>query len=659
MAAIGIDLGTSYTCFGILRNNKVEIISNDIGNRTTPTYISFTEDECYFGDEAKNQASINPENTIFDFLRYVGLEFTDPIIQKDKKYLPYTIIEGDKNQPLFSVKHQGETKNFYVENLITMFLRKIKEIIQNQIKEEIKTTIISVPSNFNMKQRQCIKKSAEKAGLNVFDLINSSALSCITFGLNKKIDDEYDALIIDIGGGTTDVSLFSATRYMFEVLATAGDNHLGGEDFDNNMIEYFADRFQKKFNCDLRQSPRALRKLRTACENAKKTLSTSTKASIICDSIYEGHDLIDDITRSTFEKLNNELFKSTINVINKVFDGSFVSKNDISYIILVGGSSRIPRIQQLLQEFFNGQHLSRNVNPDEAVAYGAALKAAMIDGNLSDLIANCLLLDCVSLSLGVEVRGKKMIPIICKNYTKPAKKFAVFTTYNNNQTDVSIKIYEGENSKTRFNNLIGVLNLSGIPPKPRYVARIEITFNISNLDLKVSARDKSTGISNSITIDIDNILTPIENCEIDLFDAKTALENLLNTTHELVLEDDFSKKMSPENIEILKNETDEIINWMENLQHDDPSVYEEKLIYLENKIDQITQNDSKKELKNYCISIRDELTSLVNDINYTLLWIENTENKEKYEYKDKQKDIENKLKLILQKSQQYENENSS
>ena len=654
MAVIGIDLGTSYTCFGLFRDDKVEIIVNDVGNRTTPTYISFTEDGCIFGDEAKNQASINPENTIFDFLQVVGREFSDPVIQKDKLYWPFKIIQGDKNQPLFSVNYQGRTKNFNVEELITMFLTKIKEIVQDQIKEEIKGSIISIPSNFNIKQRQCIKKSAEKAGLSVFTLINSSALSGITFGLNDKIiDEEHHILIIDIGGGTTDISLISVTGYLFEVISTAGDNHLGGEAFDNKMIEYFADLFQKKFNCDLRQSPRSLRKLRTACENAKRTLTTSTKSSIICESIYQCHDLIDNITRTTFEQLNNELFKSIINLIAQVLDDVNVSKNDISNIVLVGGSSRIPRIQQLLQEFFNGQQLCRSINPDEAIAYGASIQAAIRNENISDVIKNVLLLDCLSISLGVEIKDKKMIPIIFRNTTTPTKKSGVFTTYNNNQTNVSIKIYEGEKSKTNFDNLIGVLNLSGISSKPRCVARIEITIDInSSGDVKVLARDKSSGISNSIIIDVDNISSPIDNSEIIIFDAITALENLSNTTHELILEEYFSKKMSPENIEILKHETDEIIKWMNDGQYKDTSAYEEKLIYLEDKINQITRNDLKEEFKNYCVNIRDDLTSLVNDINYTLLWIENMQNKEKSEY-------ENKLKSILQKSQQYENKNFS
>jgi L1 cell adhesion molecule like protein len=497
---IGIDLGTGYSCVGTFRNGRVDIIANDIGSRTTPSVVAFTDEERLVGDSAKNQISMNSTNTIYEIKRLMGRKFSDPLVQKAIGMFPFKVVRGDNDRPQVEVMWKNEKKLLYPEEISAMVLSKMKEIAESQI-GEVTDCVITVPAYFNDAQRSATKDAGRIAGLNVLRIINEPTAAAIAYGLDHKDGKERNVLIWDNGSGTLDVSVLNICDGMIEVLSTRGDSFCGGADIDNNMIQYFAERFNRKHKCNMMDSPRAVATLKSACERAKRTLSVSTTASICCDSLYNGIDFMDNISRAQFENLNDAFFRKCIAPIADALTDAKLSKEQITDVVLVGGTSRIPKLQQMLSDYFNGKELNKSINPDEAVAYGAAVQASIIVGDVSDATKDILLLDVCPLSLGIETAGEIMTVLIPRNTTIPVKKTQTFTTYTDNQPAVTIKIFEGERSLTRDNNLLGNFDLTGIPPAPRGVPQIEVAIDI-NADgiLAVSATDKGSGNAQKITI---------------------------------------------------------------------------------------------------------------------------------------------------------------
>ena len=601
---IGIDLGTTYSAVGVLRGGRVEIIANEQGNRITPSWVAFTDEGRLVGESAKNQFAQNPSNTVFDAKRFIGRKMDDNELKRDIKHLPFT-VKGKSGKPAIEVEWKGDDKQFQPEEISAMVLNKMKETAENYLGTPVTHAVVTVPAYFNDAQRQATKDAGTIAGLNVLRIINEPTAAAIAYGLDKKDDKESRILVFDLGGGTFDVSLLSIDDGVFEVLSTAGDTHLGGEDFDNRVQEYLVKQYKNKTGQDPSKNQRSMGKLKRAVEQAKRQLSSQASVKVEIEAFYQGEDMSETLTRAKFEEINNDLFRKTLKPVEQVLKDAKVRKDEVDDIVLVGGSTRIPKVQQLLQEFFNGKQLSKGINPDEAVAYGAAVQGGVLSGESS--ADDILLIDVCPLTLGIETTGGVMTKLIPRNTQLPTKKSQIFSTAADNQPTVLIQVYEGERSMTKDNNLLGKFELTGIPPAPRGVPQIEVTFELdANGILKTTAADKGSGRSESIQIknekgrlspeDIERMIQEAEEFAADdeaqrsRVELRNNFEGFISATRgQLNDSEGFGGKLSKDDKSALQSELKDAESWIqENGNILEPQEIEDKLSEVQAFVSSIT-----------------------------------------------------------------------
>ncbi|XP_074269418.1 heat shock cognate 70 kDa protein 2-like [Silene latifolia] len=599
--AIGIDLGTKYCCVGIWQHDHVEIISNDLGNRTTPSYVAFTDTERFIGDAALHRVAIDPVNTIFDAKRVIGRRFSDSSVQDDMKHWPFKVIPGPGDRPMIVGSYKGEDKHFAAEEISSMILTKMKEVAEAYLGSTVKNAVVTVPAYFSDSQRQATIDAGVIAGLNIMHIMNEPTAAAISYGLDKNETSigEKNVLVFDLGAGTFDVTLFTIEDGIFEVKATAGDTHLGGEDFDNRMVNYFVKEFNRKNKKDISGNPRALAKLRTACEKAKRALSSAARSTITIDSLYDGVDFNTTITRTDFEELNMDLFRKCMKAVKNCLIDAKMDKIYVDDVVLVGGSTRIPKVQQLLQDFFYGKELCKNINPDEAVAYGAAVQAAILSGESNKKIQEILALDVKPLSLGLDTGDGVVREMIKRNTTLPTMKEYALSTHSDNQSSMLIQVYEGERTQTRDNNLLGKFRLLGILPAPKGVPQITVRFDIcANGILDVSAEDKTTRQKHKLTTtnngrlskeEIEKMVQEAKKYKCDdegrkkKAEAKNALEKYAYNIRNMVTD----KKQK------IDDAIDQTITWLDGNQLAEVDEFDDKRAELESICNRIIMENMK------------------------------------------------------------------